>query len=224
MKLYCQDEGRTGGETLMLDAAPLIVHWGYWAVFGLVILGNIGFPVPEEGILVFAGYLVWAGKFRLFHVLVVGVAAAVIGDNLGYWFGRHYGQAAIRRFGHKIFITETRFDKARRFVDRYGSYGVFVARFIPGLRFMAGPVAGSAGLPFFRFFSVNILGGLIFVPLSVGAGYFLGKSLGDALRHIEGMIGKVEHLALILLAFAAVVIIFWRTLSSRKAEEGESES
>lgn len=208
----------------MLDTAPLIAHWGYWAVFGLVVLGNIGFPVPEEGILVFAGYLVWAGKFRLIHVLVAGVAAALIGDNLGYWFGRHYGQAAIRRFGHKIFITETRFDQAREFVARYGSYGVFVARFVPGLRFMAGPVAGSMGLPFLRFFGVNMLGGLIYVPLSVAVGYFVGKSLGDALRQIERMIGKVEYLALILLAFAAVVIIFWRALSSRKAEEGESES
>src|SRR5512141_1562734 len=136
----------------MLDTAPLIAHWGYWAVFGLVILGNIGFPVPEEGILVFAGYLVWSGKFRLVNVLIAGFAAAVIGDNIGYWFGRHYGQAAIRRFGHRIFITEARFDSARRFVDRYGSYGVFVARFVPGLRFMAGPVAGSAGLPYLRFF------------------------------------------------------------------------
>ena len=89
---------------------------------------------------------------------------------------------------------------------------------------MAGPVAGSTGLPFLRFFSVNILGGLIYVPLSVGAGYFLGKSLGDALRQIEGMIGKVEYLWLILLVFAAVVIIIWRALSSRKTEEGGSES
>jgi len=208
----------------MLDTAPLIAHWGYWAVFGLVVLGNIGFPVPEEGILVFAGYLVWAGKFRLIHVLVAGVAAALIGDNLGYWFGRHYGQAAIRRFGHKIFITERRFDQARQFVARYGSYGVFVARFVPGLRFMAGPVAGSMGLPFLRFFGVNMLGCLIYVPISVAVGYFVGKSLGDALRQIERMIGKVEYLALILLAFAAVVIIFWRALSSQKAGEGESES
>ena len=51
----------------MLDAAPLIAHWGYWAVFGLVILGNIGFPVPEEGILVFAGYLVWATLWTSRH-------------------------------------------------------------------------------------------------------------------------------------------------------------
>jgi membrane protein DedA with SNARE-associated domain len=208
----------------MLDTAPLIAHWGYWAVFGLVILGNIGFPVPEEGVLVFAGYLVWSGKFRLVHVLIAGVSAAVIGDNFGYWFGRHYGQAAIRRFGHRIFITEARFDSARRFVDRYGSYGVFVARFIPGLRFMAGPVAGSAGLPFLRFFTINILGGLIYVPLSVAVGYFVGKSFSDVLEQIERVIGNVEYLGLILLAFAAVAIIFWRALSSRQAEEGGSES
>ncbi len=208
----------------MLDTAPLIAHWGYWAIFGLIVLGNIGFPVPEEGILIFAGYLVWTGKFRLVHVLVVGVAAAVIGDNVGYWFGRHYGQAAIRRFGHKIFITETRFDKARQFVACYGSYGVFVARFVPGLRFMAGPVAGSTGLPFIRFFSVNLLGGLIYVPLSVAVGYFVGKSLGEVLKQTERLIGKVEYLALILLVFAAIVIIFWRALSSQKAKEGPSES
>jgi membrane protein DedA with SNARE-associated domain len=208
----------------MMDAAPLIEHWGYWAIFGVVILGNLGFPVPEEGILVFAGYLVWAGRLRLLHVLVIAVLAAVIGDNFGYWFGRHYGQAAIRRFGHKIFITEERFEKARQIVDRYGSYGVFVARFIPGLRFMAGPVAGSTGFPFLRFFIANVLGGVIYVPLSVGAGYFLGKSLADVLRHIERMIGNVEHLALILLVFTAAVIVIWRALSSRKAEHGRSES
>jgi membrane protein DedA with SNARE-associated domain len=209
---------------MMLDAAPLIEHWGYWAIFGVVILGNLGFPVPEEGILVFAGYLVWAGRLRLLHVLAVSISAAVIGDNLGYWFGRHYGQAAIRRFGHKIFITEERFDKARQIVGRYGSYGVFVARFIPGLRFMAGPVAGSTGFSVLRFFIANLLGGLIYVPLSVGAGYFLGKSLADVLRQIERMIGNVEHLALIFLIFTAAVIVICRALSSRKAEHGPSES
>jgi membrane protein DedA with SNARE-associated domain len=219
-----RNERRTGGEKLMLDAAPLIEHWGYWAIFGVVVLGNLGFPVPEEGILVFAGYLVWAGKLRLLSVLAVGVIAAAVGDNLGYWTGRHYGQAAVRRFGHMIFITEERFDKARQIVGRYGSYGVFVARFIPGLRFMAGPVAGSTGFPFLRFFIANLFGGLIYVPLSVGAGYFLGKSLADVLRQIEGAIGDVEHLALLLLLLTAAVIVIWRALSSRKAAHGHSQS
>jgi membrane protein DedA with SNARE-associated domain len=212
--------GNGGGEVLMLNAAPFIEHWGYWAVFAVVILGNVGLPVPEEGALIFAGYLVWSGKLRLVTVLVLAIVAAVLGDNLGYWFGRHYGQAAIRRFGHKIFITESRLDKTRQFVDRYGSYGVFVGRFIPGLRFMAGPVAGSTGLPFFRFFCANFLGGLIYVPLTVGAGFFLGKSLGEVLRRVEHMIGRVEHLALILLVLAAASIVGWRAISARKARSG----
>ena len=208
----------------MLDAAPLIEHWGYWAIFGVVTLGNLGFPVPEEGILVFAGYLVWASRLRALPVLAVGILAAATGDNLGYWFGHHYGQSAIRRFGHTIFITEERLDKARQIVDRYGSYGVFVARFVPGLRFMAGPVAGSTAFPFPRFFIANLLGGLIYVPLSVGAGYFLGKSLAEVWRQLERMIGSVEHLALMILIFAAAVIALWRALSSRKVEHGRSHT
>jgi membrane protein DedA with SNARE-associated domain len=207
----------------VLNAADLIEHWGYEAIFAVVILGNLGFPVPEEGILVFAGYLVWAGKLRLLNVLAVAISAAVIGDCIGYWFGRHYGQAAIRRFGHKIFITEERLYKARQFVCRYGSYGVFVARFIPGLRFMAGPVAGSTGLPFAQFLTANVLGGLIYVPLSVGAGYFLGQSLGDVLRQFERMAGKPEYLALMLVLIGAVLIVGWRALSARRSAKHDDE-
>jgi membrane protein DedA with SNARE-associated domain len=207
----------------MLNAADLIEQWGYEAIFAVVILGNLGFPVPEEGILVFAGYLVWSGKLDLINVLIVAILAAVIGDCIGYWFGRHYGQAAIRRFGHKIFITDARLYKARQFVGRYGWYGVFVARFVPGLRFMAGPVAGSAGLPFPRFLSANLLGGLVYVPISVGAGYFLGQSLGEALRQIERMVGKPEHLALLLVAFGVILILIWRALSTRKAPDRDDE-
>jgi membrane protein DedA with SNARE-associated domain len=207
----------------MLNAADLIEQWGYEAIFAVVILGNLGFPVPEEGILVFAGYLVWSGKLRLINVLIVAILAAVIGDCIGYWFGRHYGQAAIRRFGHKIFITETRLYKARQFVGRYGWYGVFVARFVPGLRFMAGPVAGSAGLPFLRFLSANLLGGLVYVPISVGAGYFLGQSLGEALRQIERMVGKPEYLALLLVAVGVILILIWRALSTRTTPDRDDD-
>ena len=128
-------------------AEALIDQWGYAAIFVIVVLGNLGLPVPEEGVLLLAGYLVWKGRLRFVVVVIVGVQSAALGDNLGYWFGRHYGQAAIRRYGHKLLITSERLERARRFVARYGSFGVFVARFVPGLRSMAGPLAGSAGLP-----------------------------------------------------------------------------
>ena len=208
----------------MLDTSYLIEHWGYPAIFGIVVLGNLGLPLPEEGVLILAGYLAWARKLRLVSVLAVGVSGAIVGDNLGYWFGRHYGQTAIQHYGHKILITPARLDKARAFVARCGSYGVFIARFLPGLRFMAGPLAGSAGLPFPRFFTANLLGGLAYVPLSVGVGYALGHSFRDALKEIERLLGRVEHLALIILAIAAVAIIARRAFGLRQASRRSCES
>ncbi len=208
----------------MVDARDLLEYWGYTGIFGIVVLGNLGFPVPEEGALIFAGYLVWAGQLRLLPVLLSGILGAVIGDNIGYWFGRHYGQSAIQRYGHKVFITPARLEKAKAFVTRYGPYGVFIARFVPGLRFMSGPIAGSAGMPFPQFFIANLLGGLIYVPLSVGVGYGLGHGFGGALREIQYLAGRVNYLALALFALAVVAILAWRALSSRKVGGNGSAS
>jgi membrane protein DedA with SNARE-associated domain len=208
----------------VVDAHDLLEYWGYTGIFGIVVLGNLGFPVPEEGALIFAGYLVWAGQLRLLPVLLTGISAAVIGDNIGYWFGRHYGQNAIQRYGHKVFITPARLEKAKAFVFRYGPYGVFIARFVPGLRFMSGPIAGSAAMPFPQFFIANLLGGLIYVPLSVGVGYGLGHGFGGALKEIQYLAGRVDYLVLALFALAVVAILAWRALSSRKVSGGGSAS
>jgi len=82
----------------MPDLTQLLGHWGYVALFVVVVLGNVGVPLPEETVLALAGYLVWRGDMRLPVVLVVGVVSAVAGDNLGYWVGRRFGRNALPRF------------------------------------------------------------------------------------------------------------------------------
>src|SRR6266571_1739291 len=82
----------------MLDVGGLIGHWGYLAILLIVVLGNVGLPVPEETALIAAGYLVWRGELRLPLVLAVGIVSAVAGDNVGYWLGRRYGQAAVESY------------------------------------------------------------------------------------------------------------------------------
>jgi len=206
----------------MLDATRLLEDWGYAAILAIEILGNVGMPLPEEAALIVAGYFVWAGKLRFPIVLVIGTLGAVIGDNLGYWFGRHYGQTAIQRYGHKFLITESRLNAAKRFVGRYGPIGVFFARFLPGLRFMAGPLAGSTGLSFPAFFLANFLGGLVYVPLAVGVGYIVGRHFGVVLNKIQLIEGKLEYFAVGILGIAAVAIIAWRALTSRKAARSGS--
>jgi membrane protein DedA with SNARE-associated domain len=203
---------------MIFDAGHLIEHWGYSAVFAAVILGNLGLPVPEEGILVLAGYLVWTRQLRLSSVLILGVLAAIIGDNVGYWFGRRYGQTTIQRYGHRILVTPAKLEKAKRFVTRFGSYGVFFARFVPGLRFMAGPLAGSLALPFPRFFMANSLGASAYVPICVATGYLLGPSINDTAKNMATLIGRVEHFALAVLVFVAILIGIRRVLDFRNTK------
>jgi len=125
----------------------LVSQWGYLGLLVFVLLGNLGLPVPEESVLSAAGYLVWQGGFQLPLVLRVGIVSVVAGDSLGYWVGRRYGQPVVARYGLWARLTPPRLETMRHFVQHYGPVAVFLARFVIGLRFLAGPLAGSLDLP-----------------------------------------------------------------------------
>ncbi len=76
----------------METLAPFLATCGYIGIAAIVLLGNLGLPVPEEAVVLFVGYLTWRGKFRVPLVLLVAVGSAVVGDNLGYWLGRKRGR------------------------------------------------------------------------------------------------------------------------------------
>jgi len=200
----------------MPDSGSLLETWGYVAIFVVVILGNMGLPIPEETILILAGYLVWQGDLRLPIVLGVGIVSAIIGDNLGYWLGRELGRRAIERYGHWIFVTPDRLDATQRLVTRFGPMAVFVARFIPGLRFLAGPVAGITGLRPLPFIVANVLGASLYVPASVGIGYAVGLGLGDYLARAEQVVGQLEHLIPVGILCITFTLLLWRALRAAR--------
>jgi len=201
----------------MPDLGPLISHWGYLAICLFVLLGNLGLPAPEESILVLAGYLTWQGKLRLPLVLGVGILSAIAGDNLGYWVGRRYGQEAIERYGQRVLLTHTRIEATRGFVTRYGAYGVFAARFIAGLRFLAGPLAGCTGLRPLRFVIANALGATLYVPAMVAAGYAVGYGLEEYVGKLERVVGRIEHVVLIAAILLTAGLLGWRLLRIRRS-------
>jgi membrane protein DedA with SNARE-associated domain len=199
----------------MLDLGELIGHWGYMAILLLIVLGNIGFPVPEETTLALAGYLVWRGQLRLSLILAIGIVSATAGDNLGYWLGRRYGRAAIERHSQRILLNPERLQTVSRFVMKHGFLGVFVARFIPGLRFVAGPLAGVAGLPVLPFVVANTLGALLYVPYAVGIGYAVGYELGTYVERVRHVVGEVEYIMLIMAIVLGAALIGWRMWRAR---------
>ncbi len=204
----------------MLDPAQLIGHWGYLAIFVLVVLGNMGIPLPEETVLLLAGYLVWQGDLRLPIVLAIGILSAVVGDNIGYQIGRQYGQRAIVRYGHWVLGDPKRLECMRGFVTRYGSRAVFVARFLPGIRFMAGPLAGATGLRPLPFLVANVIGAALYVPLSVALGYAVGYGLGDYVARVKRAVGAVEHVVLAVAILAALALMGWRATRAARSRWG----
>lgn len=183
-----------------LDA--FVGQWGYLAIIPAVVLGNAGVPIPEEAVLAVAGYLVWTGQLRLSVVLVVGILSAVAGDTLGYWAGRRYGRLVTERCRDRCGVTARGLERIRRLVVRYGALAVFAARFIPGLRAMAGPLAGASGVRWFPFVVANVVGATIYVPLAVTVGYGIAGLL-DPLHRIVG------DPALLILAGAVFGLVFW---------------
>ena len=159
----------------------------------------------------------WEGELRLPLVLLVGILSAVAGDNLGYWIGRRYGQEAIQRYGQRVLLTPARIEATRRFVTRYGGLGVFAARFIGGLCFAAGPLAGSTGLPPLKFVTANVLGAVIYVPAMIAGGYAVGYRLGDYLKQFERVAGRVEHIILAAAVLVTAGLLGCRMLRARGA-------
>jgi len=183
----------------MPDLGQLIARWGYLGIVVVVLLGNMGVPVPEETALIVAGYLVWQGQLQLSIVLLVAVVSAVAGDNLGYGLGRRYGQRAVERVAQWAAVDAERMGSMRRFVSRHGALAVFGGRFLPGLRFLAGPLAGAAGLDFRTFFMANALGAALFVPYGVGLGYAIGYGLGPYVTEM-----RVAERVVLIGAFVAI--------------------
>ena len=86
-------------------------QYGYWAVFFGVMLENAGLPVPGETILLVAGFLCSEHHLNLGLVMIVAATGAVIGDNIGFAIGHHYGRGILLRFGRFIFLTPARLDQ-----------------------------------------------------------------------------------------------------------------
>src|SRR5439155_16524000 len=115
-------------------------------------------PLPGETALLVAGYLCSAAgehRLRLELVILVSFLGAVTGDNLGYWLGRRLARPRLAAGKRFLFLTPERFLRAEAYFDRYGAATVFFGRWVALLRIAAGPAAGAAGMPWWRFLIAN---------------------------------------------------------------------
>lgn len=189
-------------------AGPL-EHYGVWAILLLVMLEDFGVPLPGETVLIAGAIYAGAGRLNIVAVGVIGFAAAVTGDNIGYAIGRFGGRALVERWGRYIFLTPERLDKTEDFFNRHGGKIIAIARFIEVLRQANGIVAGISEMRWLRFLAFNALGAALWVGTWVSAGYFAGE-------HIETIYRYVTTYSLYAAIAAVVLIAAWVAFRLRK--------
>jgi membrane protein DedA with SNARE-associated domain len=191
----------------LIQPTHLLLQYGLVLLFVLVALESTGVPLPGETALIAASVLASQGRYSIVSVIVVAAAAAIVGDNAGYWIGRKGGRALLRR----IPLLRDYFAKvlppAERFFERHGAKAVFFGRFISLLRVTAAWLAGISHMSWWRFLFWNAAGGIIWASAFGVLAYYTGHAAADAINHY----GLYAAIALVVLIVgAAAGIHFWR--------------
>jgi len=193
-----------------------LTHWGYWAVGAALLLENAGLPVPGETMLLLASFLAFSEhRLRLPYIILVGVCAATVGDNLGFLLGHYGGKQLLERY-RKVPRVYRTVERAERLIQRYGSFAIFMARFIAGKRTIAGPSAGVLHMPWRKFVVFNFLGAAVWVSVISSIGYFFGQRWEELARVMKGI-----NAAVLLAAVLLAVFFWWR--QRRKGTGGQPE-
>lgn len=174
-----------------------IVETGGLLLIALIIFAEsgmfVGFFFPGDTLLISAGILAAAGKLDLPLTIAVITAAAILGDNVGYFIGKHYGRRLFRKPDSIIFRHDY-IMKAEAFYERHGSKTMLLAHFVPIVRTFAPPVAGVAKMPYKKYVLFDAIGDTAWAVLITLLGYWFGSRI----PHLEDYI---------LTVLAAVILI-----------------
>jgi membrane protein DedA with SNARE-associated domain len=196
--------------------------YGYPILFLGVLLENAGVPVPGELAILVAGFLsspAGGGHFSLGLVIALAFAAAVLGDNAGFWLGRRLARPRLERGLGFLALTPGAMRAADSYFERYGFWTVTLGRFVTGLRVIVALAAGTAGMSWSHFFPANAAGALAWASAASLLGYFFGRSWHALHRWMSWGSWIVVACALL----AVTVVYLWRRRAWRRGD-GASHS
>jgi membrane protein DedA with SNARE-associated domain len=200
-----------------VNISHLVDTYGYWAVFFFVGAESLGVPLPGETALIVAGtYAGHTHRLSPWLIFAVAAAAAIIGDNIGFWIGDKGGYRLARRYGSKVRLDERKLKIARYLFDQHGAKVVFFGRFVSVLRTYAAFLAGTSRMRWRRFLPANAAGGIVWAAIYTTAAYLAG----NALQRASGTITWV--LAGAAVAAIVAVLLLLRHQTARLAARAEA--
>jgi membrane protein DedA with SNARE-associated domain/rhodanese-related sulfurtransferase len=167
----------------------LIQTYGLFIVFGVVLLEQIGLPIPAMPILIVAGALAAGGEISWPACLAASLAACLISDYFWFRAGRFYGKRVLRLLCKISLSPDYCVSQTEDKFKRYGSKSLIVAKFIPGFNTVAPPLAGAMGTSTPRFMAFSVAGGLLWSGVGIGAGAWFHASIDEVLDTLDTMGG-----------------------------------
>ena len=159
---------------------------GYLGIISIVFAESglfFGFFLPGDSLLFTAGFLASQGYFNPLTLSIGTFVAAVVGDSVGYWFGKKIGPRLFVK-EDSWFFHKKNLAKAQHFYEKHGKKAIVIARFVPIVRTFAPIVAGIGNMHYKTFISYNVFGGFIWTFGMIFGGYYLGKIIPDVDKYL----------------------------------------
>lgn len=191
-------------------------QYGLPVLFGVIVIAAAGIPLPISMMLVAAGSFVELGEMKLWQVIVVASAGAVLGDQIGYALGRWGSHHVVSRIKRRK-NGAAKIAQAEAFTKRWGAAGIFFSRWlITPLGPWLNLTSGMAGYPWVRFFVWDVLGEVLWVVLYV----MLGKLFSDRVQALVEILG---NLAWVVVGLIVAAILGWKVLKYMRPTDAMKE-
>lgn len=185
-----------------------LIRWGGYVILALVIFAETGifagFFLPGDSIIVTAGLFAAKGDLNVWFLFVLLTIMAILGDAVGYWFGRVTGPKIFTK-EDSLFFSKQHIGRAQHLYEKYGGKIIIIARFMPIVRTFAPIVAGVGQMPYRRFASFNVIGGVVWIGSMLSIGYFLGRMIPDIDKHIDKVV-----IVVVFLSILPGIIEYWK--------------
>jgi len=190
-------------------AGDLLSQLGYVGLATGLILDSFGIPIPSEVLLAIGGALAATGRFDVWVVFILGVAAQVTGGLIGYGIGKYGGHPILERYGKYVFITKKDLDRTHAAFEKYGAWMTMLGRCLPVVRGLIAYPAGIAGMNLGKFLLYTTIGSAVWTALFVWVGFTVGDNLGS--------ISKYMHVLSLGVVLAVVAWVIWYYMHRRRS-------